>query len=343
MFKALGLVLMGIELWYLRRAADPERNAGSGRASREASRLNWHSVVSLLLLVIVLAALLAPWRGRIDAPGLLRAERQATLYANEAGRLAAAPVQGQRLAAGEAAFTLVSPEVDHALKRASAELDAAQADLAAQSFDAERRRTQPVSLAAVSEAAASLSHAQARAAALSVRAPFAGVLTDIPPGIATGTDVRRLEPLGILIDPSGMVVEAYVAEADLPRLAVGARARFVQPYGGSLPLRVTAIASASTRTLEPPELASVHGGPIAVRRDAKGELAPEQAVYRVLLTVDDRRRSDAPGDRACRNRGAGGELRRRALPAGGCAFCGASRPCEEIRKRFGGAPRLGGA
>ena len=285
-FRALGLVLMGVELWFF--VARPILSEmGVWASVARASRLNRHGVVSLLLLSIALAALLAPWRGRIDAPGLLRAERQATLYANEAGRLAAAPAQGKRLAAGEAAFTLVSPEVDHALKRASAELDAAEANLAVHSFDAERRRTQPVSLAAVSEAAASLSHAQARAAALEVRAPFAGVLTDIPPGIATGTDVRRLEPLGILIDPSGMVVEAYVAEADLPRLVVGARGRFVQPYGGSLPLRVTAIASASTRTLEPPELASVHGGAILVRRDAKGELAPEQAVYRVLLTVDD--------------------------------------------------------
>jgi putative peptide zinc metalloprotease protein len=74
---------------------------------------------------------------------------------------------------------------------------------------------------------------------------------------------------------------------DLPRLAEGAAARFVRSAGGTLRLRVLAIGHASTRTLEPPELASVNSGPIAVRRDAKGEMVPDRAVYRVLLSVED--------------------------------------------------------
>ena len=285
-FKALGLVLMGVELWFfVTRPIVDELVVWARMAGR--TRINAHMLVSLLLLLTGLAVLVVPWRGRVDAPAVLRSGRQATLYTNEPGRLTRAAAQGERFAEGEVVFTLDSPEITHAVRVAQAELDQAQADVASRSFDPERRRSQQASLAVASEAAAALAHAEARAADLVVRAPFAGLLTDIPPGVGAGADLRRLEPLGVLIDPADPVVEAYVSEADLPRLTEGAAARFVRSAGGTLRLRVMAIGHASTRTLEPPELASVHNGPIAVRRDAKGDMMPDRAVFRVLLSVED--------------------------------------------------------
>jgi putative peptide zinc metalloprotease protein len=284
-FKTLGFVLMAVELWFF--VARPIlRELGVWVRIVGVSRPNAHMLASLVLLLVVLAGVLVPWRGRVDAPGLLRAARQVTLYTNEPGRLIVVPDLGQSFREGQVVFTLDSPEVTHELKVAAADLEAAQADLTARNFDVERQRSQPASLAAASEAAAALAHAEARAADLEVRAPFGGLLTDIPPGLRQGTDLRRLEPLGVLIDPVDAVVEAYVAEVDLQRLKEGAPAHFVLPGGATLTLRLQAIAHASTRVLEPQELASVHGGPIAVRRDQKGELSPERAVYRVLLAVD---------------------------------------------------------
>jgi putative peptide zinc metalloprotease protein len=308
-FKALGFVLMAIELWFfVARPILSEVGAWARIAGR--TKVNGHMLSSLLLLLAALAALIVPWRGRIDAPGVLRAAHQATLYASEPGRLTTAPLQGQRFTEGQPVFTLASPEITHALEVAAAELDGAQADLTARSFDAERRRAQQASLAAASEAAAALAHARARADDLVVRAPFEGIMTDIPPGLQKGADLRRLEPLGVLIDPAEAVVEAYVAEADLPRLVEGATARFVRPVDKALRLRVIAIAHASTRALEPPELASIHDGPIAVRRDPHGAMAPEGAEYRVLLALEDgspvQRREvghvviDAPAESAAR-------------------------------------------
>lgn len=284
-FKALGVVLMAIELWYF--VARPIMGElGVWARIIGHSRPNAHMLVSLSLLLAALAALLVPWRGRVDAPGLLRAARQVTLYTNEPGRLLVVPAQGQHFDQGQEVFALASPEISHDLEVATADLEAAQADLTTRSFDAERRRAQQASFAAASEAAATLAHAEARSADLVVRAPFAGVVTDIPPGLQQGADLRRLEPLGVLIDPAEAVVEAYVTEADLPRISQGASARFVLPAGNELVLRVQGIAHGSTRALEPPELASVQGGPIAVRRDQKGVMVPELAVYRVLLAVD---------------------------------------------------------
>ena len=79
------------------------------------------------------------------------------------------------------------------------------------------------------------------------------------------------------------VVEAFVSEADLDRVQLGAAARFIQVDGDTLVLKVAEVAHASTRALEVIELASTHEGPISVRRGAQNTLVPEHALYRVLL------------------------------------------------------------
>ena len=291
-FKVLGLVLMAIELWYF--VARPIlRELGVWVRLVTRTRLNIHVVVTGMLLLAACAALVIPWRGRVDAPALVRSARQATLLTNEAGRLEAVPTQGQRFAEGQVVFALTSLDIAHAVRVAEADLEAAQAVVAAREFDAQGRRSRQSAFARASEAAAALVHAQARAADLQVHAPFDGVLTDIPAGLREGADLRRLEPLGVLIDTAEAVVEAYVNEADLPRVADGAAARFIAPDRELPELRVASIAKASTRVLQSPELASVNGGPIAVRRDQKGELVPDRAVYRVLLKVD----GDVPAPR----------------------------------------------
>jgi putative peptide zinc metalloprotease protein len=226
-----------------------------------------------------------PWRGRVDAPALLRAGRQVTLYTAEPGRLAEAASQGAAVAAGAVLYRLESVDIARGLRVGAAQLAAAQADLASRSFDAERRRAQQAAAARASEAAASLAHAEARAVDLDVRAPFAGYLTDVPRGLVPGADLRRLEPLGILVDPASILVDAYVGEADLDRVAPGSTAVFLRPQGERLHLVVSDIAQVSTRALEAAELASLNGGPLTVRRTAQGVLVPERAVYRVQFAV----------------------------------------------------------
>ncbi|MCR6629895.1 MAG: HlyD family secretion protein [Magnetospirillum sp.] len=92
------------------------------------------------------------------------------------------------------------------------------------------------------------------------------------------------EPLGILLDPSSALVEAYVAESDLGRLSEGVAATFYAENGETvIPLRLQAIDRLSTREVTVPELASVNGGGIAVRQDSAKRLVPEASIYRLLL------------------------------------------------------------
>lgn len=97
------------------------------------------------------------------------------------------------------------------------------------------------------------------------------------------------EPLGIIKNPA-VTVTAYVEEADLAKLQPGGEGRFY-PEGGDLSpqaVNIIAIDHTGTRELKIEELASVHGGEIAVRPDKEKNhtLVPEQGIYRILMTTD---------------------------------------------------------
>jgi putative peptide zinc metalloprotease protein len=285
-FKALGIVLAAIEVWFfLARPIVRELTVWARIAT--SRRPNLRTLATLSVCAVLVASLFVPWHGRVDAPGLLRSEQQLDLLAAEPGRLVAMARENSRVAKGEVLFRLESVDIERAFKVAAAQLEAAQAGLSTGAFDTDRRRAQQTSYAKVSEATAALLKAQTRAASLLVRAPFAGEIRDIPASLRLGDDIRRREALGVLVSPQSSIVEAYVAEADLDRVAPGAKATLLLLDGTSLPLVVSDVDHASTRQLEVQELASIHDGPIPVRRGSSNVLVPDRTIYRVLLVRDD--------------------------------------------------------
>jgi putative peptide zinc metalloprotease protein len=206
------------------------------------------------------------------------------LMAAEPGRLVEMVAEKARVTEGQILFRMDSVEIDHDIAAARAQLEAAQAEQTAGTYNPERRRAQQAAFARTSEASAALARSESRAGSLEVTAPFAGEVRDIPPDLRVGAQIRRLERLGVLVAADSSIVEAFVSEADLDRIRLGAAARFVQVDGDTLDLEVTEVAHASTRALEVIELASTHEGPIAVRKGPQNTLVPEHALYRVLLT-----------------------------------------------------------
>jgi putative peptide zinc metalloprotease protein len=281
-FKVLGVVLMAIELWYF--VVRPiTRELAAWRKLPTVRRPNRRTLISAGLLALLLLALVVPWRGRVDAPALMRAERQIVLLAAEPGKLVSMMPNGTRVSEGEVIFRTESVEIDHDIAAARAQLDAAQAEQTAGTYNPDRRRGQQAASARTSQASAALARSESRAGLLQITAPFAGVVRDVPSDLWIGAQVRRLERLGVLVADGQSVVEAFVSEADLDRVQLGAAARFVPVDGKTLDLVVADISHAPTRVLEVEELASVHEGPIAVRKGPRNSLVPEHALYRVVL------------------------------------------------------------
>jgi putative peptide zinc metalloprotease protein len=264
-------------------------------------------MITFACCAVALMLFVVPWRRELAAPALMRAAKQTTLYVAEPGRLVKQSTNGAAVALGQPIFELESPTVEYRKAVALAALGGVENRMKGQAFDPDQAEMIAVGEQELQGAIASVDQVSAQEALLTVRAPFAGVLTDVPP-LREGEWLPRREALGTLIDPSSAVVEAFVGEADLPRVHPGAHARFFPENGDSpVDLVVSSIETTSVRTLDVTELASVYGGGLAVRKSSDNKLVPETAVYRAVLVPRDphmeawrrlRGQVDIEGDRA---------------------------------------------
>lgn len=286
-FKLLGLFLMAVEVgWFIVRPIMaelktwPKRVRSGGMSVRVWLTL---PVFAAGVMVIVL-----PWRASVFAPGLLRAERQIAVMAPQPGQLARISANGDQVLAGQTLFTLHNPDTVHAAASALVEIAGLKARLAGQSFDSSAVQDLQVAWHQLEGALAKLRDAQARQDQMVIKAPFNGRLVDVPRDVETGEWLPKREQLGILVDPSAMMVEAMVGEADIARIKPGDTARF-RPENGESTIRLVVrdVSPGAAALVESPELASLHGGGVPVRRETDGRFKPEAAVYRVTFSLPD--------------------------------------------------------
>lgn len=182
----------------------------------------------------------------LTASGYVVARRKAVVSAKIQGRLAQLRVEeGSRVGQGEVIARLESNDYEAQVQRARAALQRSQADLAEsqRQFDLARRLTAEqimstdqlqtaesrarVSEAAVAQARADVSFAQAQLANTIIRAPFAGTVVKkmaevgesvapIPPGVNISTSSGAIVALA---DLDTLEVEADVSESNVAKLA----------------------------------------------------------------------------------------------------------------------------
>jgi putative peptide zinc metalloprotease protein len=284
-FKALGIVLFALEIWWFiaRPVAGELKVWWAERAAVPPRR----RLVLALVLLALGAALFVPWRSDVHAPAWTHARQQHVLYTPLPARVAADPRASGEVRAGDVLFVLDSPDLRSraAVSNITAGTLATQIErLQAQPQGEERRATLRQELAReLAEVRGDL----ADLARLEVRAPFDGELLDVDDALAPGTWVRPAQPLGMVMAPGDWIVDAYVDEAEAQRLRPGARARFHPANRDLAPIagRVEAIDGARTASLPHAMLAATHGGRIETTAES-GKLAPRAALYRVRIALD---------------------------------------------------------
>jgi len=284
-FKLLGIVLFLIEIvffiglpvykelhvWWTRRA-------DIWRASRGRFTV---SVLALLLLGAVL-----PWSGAVIAPGLLMAERQTGIYAPQSAIVTTAAANLRKVAAGEVALALHSPELDKESASLGLEIQLMETRLSNMGVHVTSRADFTINWQEYQGLLLDRAICAQRREQLAIKAPFAGTLVDVPPWHGTGQWVTPRERVGMLISDA-RVVAVYVNERDLARLTVGDKG-FFEPEGqwtARVSLEILAIDTAAVTELQYPELASSRGGPIGVLPRSDRRLIPESAVYKILCRV----------------------------------------------------------
>ncbi|GAA5316942.1 MAG: hypothetical protein AseanaTS_21460 [Candidatus Pelagadaptatus aseana] len=286
--KPLGPLLAAMELWWFIAAPilkELSHWTSQWRAILASGR-SWLTGFGFLIALLLLAI---PWDGRIEAQGILQPERSADITSPGAARIDNIMVSdGSYLNAGDTLMMLTNPDLMFQKQNLNAKLKSLdwqlQTALVEASFRENRQRLQAEMLKTRSEQ--QLIDDEIKR--YSLVAPLNGHFYFAAPDIRSGDWIGDKQILGQLVDKSQWQVTTYVTEAQLSRLKEGDRARFYTDSGSHTPfeLLVSTIEPDATRILEDDILASTHGGKILVRESDSG-LTPEQAHYRVTLTLDE--------------------------------------------------------
>lgn len=284
--KALGIAMMVVEVgFFLARPIVMEAWAWWKR--RGDMRASPRTLATLTGAIVIIALLIVPWRSTINAPAELKSKEHIDLFAPEFGaRLATIAVRnGQSVQKGAPLFHLASPDLDYKIAHSRANLDILGWQRENRGLDPDLLERSQVTEREYQSTLTEYRGLLDQKTQLDIAAPISGEVVDTAENLEPGAWVAAKSRLASVIDPKTVKVEAYVDEDDLDRIALGATATFWADADSRIevPLRVTEIARASTRTLPDAYLASTNGGPITVRTPKQDELVPDRTLYRVIL------------------------------------------------------------
>ncbi len=291
-FKILGLILFAVEIVFFialpvaGELAHWWRERGSFTAGPRAK----------LTAVILSAALLVcaiPWSARVYVPAVLEAEVLARVYPQRAGLVQDVRVKpGAAVRAGDVLAVLASPEIDLQMRVARRRIALVTMRLARRSSDDEDRTRSLVMEREVLSLRSTLAGLVREAEELIIRSPSDGFVAELSPELHSGRAMGRSEFVALVRGPGGLVARGYLAERDIMRVGAGAKGRFIPDLAGMPAIAVTLkdVAQSGASTIELPELASAHGGAIAVRPKQAGHgytrLAPVEAQYLAVMSAD---------------------------------------------------------
>ena len=281
-FKALGIFLLCVELlWFVARPVWSEVSVWIKRWDevRVGRRL---LVLGLPALGLLLLAL--PWAFEVKAPGVAHPERVQHVYAPFPAQLQALH-EGGGVARGTLLATFSAPDLLARAERSGASVQALRQRLGGLVAEEDGQAVQPALRQRLQEQLAEISSVRQEEGRLQVRAEFDGVWLDVDPLLRRGAWVGVRDSLGVLVDPRGWVVDAYVEQRQVDALQAGAIARF-HPEGAMHSISAEVLEIDSTRIQHLPYvmLAARHGGSIATA-DGERQTAPSEALYRVRLRL----------------------------------------------------------
>lgn len=194
---------------------------------------------------------------------------------------------GQRVAVGDPIIELDAPELEAQAAQTKVRIAQLRLRMGRAVSDDEDRSNRAVIERELARETDKLAGLERRADKLVLRAPVAGVVSDLDAMMHAGRWIGGEEVIAHVVTPSDYDVQAYVSEDDIWRVEQDALGTFVASDAGgpSRSAKLIEISSSAIERLEQPILASTNGGPIAVD-EAGEELAPREALYRVRLIAE---------------------------------------------------------
>jgi putative peptide zinc metalloprotease protein len=283
-FKLLGVILFVVEIAvFIARPVVSEFKVWASMKDRILAT----SRTRLLLIGggVALLLCLLPLDRHISAPAVLTPIGASPIVAGDPGKVEKLFVEnGQRVAAGAPLVQLSAPELEQSIAATKVRIANLQLQFgrgAADEIDLSNRMVLERELKQEQD---QLSGLELRSERLVLRAPIAGIVTDLSPDIHSGRWLGGAEPIAYIVTSDDYDIQAYVSEDDIWRISKDARGRFVpdDPVQASRAAKLVEKSTNAVERIDQPILASVNGGPIASDKD-ENILRPRTALYRVRL------------------------------------------------------------
>ncbi|MBY0354731.1 MAG: efflux RND transporter periplasmic adaptor subunit [Rickettsiales bacterium] len=283
-FKALGVVLLVVQVivfcvplvkevklwWSLRK---------QWRAGRE-------TILAWCFVSVMLALLLVPWQTSLAIPALLKAEDEADFYPSQPARIGRIHVHNlQFIKQGEVLFELESPRLEQEYQQLLLEKKKISFQIHSVASASQWRGRL---LAMIEQKAAietRLDSVQKQHAALTILAPFSGIVLDVDTALSQGIWVNPSQLLGRMVSEGGKVI-ALAGELDRQRLMIGAHGNFVGENSFTpIATNLKSVNVSILRELPWGVLSSFSGGAIPVKPDKEG-LKIEGSYYMLNLQAN---------------------------------------------------------
>ncbi|MCB2180935.1 MAG: efflux RND transporter periplasmic adaptor subunit [Desulfobulbaceae bacterium] len=286
-FKVLGIFLFLVEIcWFI--ALPVLREMGVWWQQRRSIGSCRHNIiVSMLFFSGIVAFVVVPRHAKVEMPALFKAEAYWQIYTPFSGRIEEIhATEGQDVKKGDLLFSLSNPEIDYLEKQSVTLCQDLENRIKQQSTGRELLESQKILENQLAECLTELSAHRKQKKRLQVRARMDGTLQDVVKGLRVGLWLDSRQLLGLLVDRSRFIVEAYVDESHLGSIEVGNEGRFFPENKDSGPMkcRVAQIDPTATVYLQEPYLASTYGGEIGVQisREEK-RMKTHKSLYRLTL------------------------------------------------------------
>ena len=288
-FKALGIVLFLVEiLFFICLPIWRELTAWWSRRAAFAKTSRFAVTMAVVALLLTLACI--PWSSRVAIPGVLYARSYATLYPPASGRIVAVSVRpGQHVRKGDTLLILESPKLAKDAILAQTQVDQLDFRLQRQAGYADDRAQGRVIAESLKAKLAELDGLVERQGNLLLQSPIDGMVVDRADSLYPGRWINEKLAVAYVIDPQEAAIAALAPVEDLSVLAGGQEALFIpnDVTRSARRARVTEIRDVDEQDFSLPYLASIYGGEVPARKDARGRVQAEQSVYRVELEVLD--------------------------------------------------------
>ncbi len=288
-FKALGILLFITEIvWFILLPVSRELHVWW--QIRDRILASGRTYISLMLVAGLIALLLVPWQNRIRIPAILEATEQASIYAPTPGYVESVLVrENTKVKEGDPLIILSSPSLDDELRRTRIRIDMMELRARRQAASDVELQNLNVILRQLDELNSRVDGLHELREQLTIRAPFAGRVTEVSEELHEGRWINEKLQLAHIIQEDELALEGLISERYLTRISLQQQAVFYpdEPERPVMRAVVSEIDDANLAYIERPYFISAYGGGIAAKQDDRGRYVADSGVYRVRFSLMD--------------------------------------------------------